>query len=194
MYSTRLRGGGGRTVRALSDAVINKQDDGESLCRRRNRPPQQIEDESMTTDTEALIDSIDNYIEFAEKTKRFADVGFYSRVKQALDAQAETIAGLRAELQEMKCSRDDNASALAYQTMQNATLRQQLRAAEARAVQWQPIETAPRDGTVILLADMRGRVANGEFGNYKVWSWPYVMVEPTHWMPLPASPQGSESK
>lgn len=70
---------------------------------------------------------------------------------------------------------------------------------EGREV-WQPIETAPRDGTVILLADMRGRVANGEFGNYKVWSWPYVMVEPTHWMPLLQPPeqaqdaQGSESE
>jgi hypothetical protein len=53
---------------------------------------------------------------------------------------------------------------------------------------WQPIETAPKDGTYVLLATPRGRIADGNFCNYGVWSWPYVMVEPTHWMPLPPPP------
>lgn len=87
----------------------------------------------MTTDTTDYEKLRDVYDWLVQSNKSLnAEI-----VKQALitfDRQAETIAGLRAELQEMKCSRDDNASALAYQTMQNATLRQQLRAAEARAV------------------------------------------------------------
>ena len=50
---------------------------------------------------------------------------------------------------------------------------------------WQPIETAPKDGSFILLATPKGRIADGFWSPvYGVWSWPYVMVEPTHWMPL----------
>ena len=59
---------------------------------------------------------------------------------------------------------------------------------------WQPIETAPKDGSSILLATPKGRIADGFWAlTYGVWSWPYVMVEPTHWMPLPAPP-GSQAQ
>ncbi|MDD5385363.1 MAG: hypothetical protein PHG89_10850 [Gallionella sp.] len=55
---------------------------------------------------------------------------------------------------------------------------------------WQPIETAPRDGTTLLLSTPKGRIASGDWSlAYGVWSWPYVMVEPTHWMPSPAAPK-----
>lgn len=58
---------------------------------------------------------------------------------------------------------------------------------------WQPIETAPKDGSFILLATPKGRIADGFWSPvYGVWSWPYVMVEPTHWMPLPELP-GAQS-
>lgn len=54
---------------------------------------------------------------------------------------------------------------------------------------WQPIETAPKNGSSILLATPKGRIADGFWSPvYGVWSWPYVMVEPTHWMPLPGRP------
>ena len=54
---------------------------------------------------------------------------------------------------------------------------------------WQPIETAPKDGSFILLATPKGRIADGFWSPvYGVWSWPYVMVEPTHWRPLPELP------
>ena len=63
---------------------------------------------------------------------------------------------------------------------------------EADSRGWQPIATAPMDGTRLLLcSNHRRRIADGEFGNYKVWSWPYVMVEPTHWMPLPPGPEAT---
>lgn len=60
---------------------------------------------------------------------------------------------------------------------------------------WQPIETAPKNGSFILLATPKGRIADGFWSPaYGVWSWPYVMIEPTHWMPLPERPnaQGEE--
>lgn len=60
----------------------------------------------------------------------------------------------------------------------------------AEANRWQPIETAPKDGTVVLLAHPKGRIADGcHHPRYGAWSWPYVMLEPTHWAPLPAAPK-----
>ena len=62
-----------------------------------------------------------------------------------------------------------------------------------RERQWQPIETAPKDGTMVLVFTN---------GHMDVTSWPenwggkwpsaYMAyaegLEPTHWMPLPAPP------
>lgn len=56
--------------------------------------------------------------------------------------------------------------------------------------EWQPIETAPKDGSRLLLATPTGKLADGMWSTqYKVWSWPYVITEPTHWMPAPPIPQ-----
>ena len=57
---------------------------------------------------------------------------------------------------------------------------------------WQPIETAPTDGTRILLRGMGGKIADGHYGqpdgyaNPKQFVWPYIHANPTHWRPLPA--------
>ena len=65
--------------------------------------------------------------------------------------------------------------------------------------QWQPIETAPRDGSEVLVC----RAATKHFGSYcvvaawwgntKGWCVDDPMYplhfEPTHWMPLPAPPK-----
>ena len=57
---------------------------------------------------------------------------------------------------------------------------------------WKPIETAPRNGTAILLRSKKGRIADGAWiaATNKVgwWAWAYVGQEPTHWMPLPEPP------
>lgn len=67
---------------------------------------------------------------------------------------------------------------------------------------WQPIETAPRDGSALILGGMKygPRVAEGQWGpttfdrkakSYKQgWTTsPGHEVEPTHWMPLPEGPK-----
>lgn len=71
---------------------------------------------------------------------------------------------------------------------------------------WQPIETAPMDGTDVLLAWPSGRVTvsrwvHTETYRYgvkksedKYWDTPWVSLSltdksfPTHWMPLPPLP------
>lgn len=79
--------------------------------------------------------------------------------------------------------------------------------------QWQPIETAPRDGSPILIFDptqapssstesQSGKVVTYDdpryaIGYWRVWKtsgeWMWgnrnsSYVSPTHWMPLPAPP------
>lgn len=78
-------------------------------------------------------------------------------------------------------------------------------ACNAKAVGgWQPIETAPRDGTWIMLFAERAE-PSVSFGYYddqpfmpdddEPWGWAFIeadgmpsRVAPTHWMPLPAAP------
>jgi hypothetical protein len=51
-----------------------------------------------------------------------------------------------------------------------------------------PIETAPKDGTEVLLRSARGHIADG-FANPNCWVWPYIKQEPTYWQPLPPAPK-----
>lgn len=81
--------------------------------------------------------------------------------------------------------------------------------------EWQPIETAPTDGTTILLyGDVAGEIngpafvpsvsigyydyGSGDFSD-KGYTWNSmggdaysVWVKPTHWMPLPEPPKEDE--
>lgn len=76
-------------------------------------------------------------------------------------------------------------------------------------MKWQPIETAPRDGTPILAwSEMYGGkvvMANWRMDSYAVRPKPYWsfndertygtrmvrMCQPTHWMPLPEGPEAA---
>lgn len=66
---------------------------------------------------------------------------------------------------------------------------------------WQPIETAPRDWTDLILyapEDDDGfgpcGVSQGWYsmadGGFDCWMTPSGPIEPTYWQPLPAPPQG----
>jgi hypothetical protein len=60
--------------------------------------------------------------------------------------------------------------------------------AHMKRYRWQDIETAPRDGTVILLYSLKTNLTNKAFWSDIVEKWSGFSVifdDPTHWMPLP---------
>ena len=69
---------------------------------------------------------------------------------------------------------------------------------------WQPIETAPTDGTSVLIWDSwRKGMGVAEWAAQKWrWSGPAECdehsgngpIEPTHWMPLPAIPSSKHAE
>lgn len=84
--------------------------------------------------------------------------------------------------------------------MQNKELEEKL-----SKLGWQPIESAPRDGRMLLLYGLANR-DNGEAGfesssNFTVegqweegiWTFHFGTIEPTHWMPI-SSPTHDTTK
>jgi hypothetical protein len=73
------------------------------------------------------------------------------------------------------------------------------------APEWQPIETAPKDGTVMILLEHRREyssstidfgcfefIENSDWDGAAVYGWMSnegKIEEPTHWMPLPTEPK-----
>ncbi len=62
-------------------------------------------------------------------------------------------------------------------------------------MEWQPIETAPIDGTSVLLCYKGGKVSCGEYSDandfFPAFWFTYGegQCNPTHWMPLPPPPK-----
>ena len=90
------------------------------------------------------------------------------------------------------------AISLAWEAWQ-AALSAQVVAKEQQA-EWQPIETAPKDSSYVLLAGKyRNDVASGywlqsAYAGNGAWIWPFVHKHPTHWMPLPAATGPSDGE
>lgn len=61
-----------------------------------------------------------------------------------------------------------------------------------RGVEWQPIETAPKDGTDLLVSyylwGPRQAVAGWFEGDWLIFEKPDDPIKPAHWMPLPPPP------
>lgn len=76
------------------------------------------------------------------------------------------------------------------------TLRIEYGLAAYEKAQWQPIETAPKDGSWILVSDPSGTWMDSARFYEGAWcSWPTTICQygpeedpPTHWMPLPEPP------
>jgi hypothetical protein len=75
---------------------------------------------------------------------------------------------------------------------------------EPQAARWQPIESAPKDGTLIL-AWFRAQTYypahiglsrwwEGDKFNAPNWADGGGLGEPTHWQPLPAPPEGDDAQ
>lgn len=62
-------------------------------------------------------------------------------------------------------------------------------------MKWQPIETAPKDGTIVLVYAKETQEYAIVFWNryYREWNQRSMEEEelesPTHWMPLPEAPE-----
>ena len=61
---------------------------------------------------------------------------------------------------------------------------------ETNAHQWQPIETAPKDGTEILVLDINKVVFHVLWADYWMTVWEFSEVDAKYWMPLPPEPNG----
>ena len=63
--------------------------------------------------------------------------------------------------------------------------------------EWQPIETAPKDGTRVILHVSPYGAMTGHFemfGPIRKWNMHSCLnqsAQPTHWMPLPAPPRAT---
>jgi hypothetical protein len=62
-------------------------------------------------------------------------------------------------------------------------------------MEWQPIDTAPKDGTEVLLTDGKYKRTGYWARRVGVWSIDAIVAlePPTHWMPLPEPPESGSA-
>lgn len=138
----------------------------------------------MRTTTLALADMLsranidDNAIvnEVIERLHNLAQPAVPEEFEKALDALADGIAETirtKGDFSQYESSR--------------AELTRLYALAAAPAVTWRPIETAPKDGTELLIFDPVDGPARAHWSTHNWYAGTYVAA-PTHWMPLPAPP------
>ena len=92
----------------------------------------------------------------------------------------------------------EQAARSAYQRAESLKSERDELQAQVKAMEWQPIQTAPNDEIVLLTGEMDGpgdwRIKCGyrddtTRSGWKIWgaSW-----EPSHWMPLPQPPKNGD--
>jgi len=84
-----------------------------------------------------------------------------------------------------------NSPEVSRLTHENANLAAQIAAKDARIAElegqgWQPIDTAPRDGTVVMFYAPVDDYQISRADDY--WGKAWWLENATHWMPLPAPP------
>ena len=153
----------------------------------------------------ALLDTIDSLrasLAAAEKEWDAQTTPLLWWKDHALKVETERDAAIaRAEKAEadLKYVNEARTLDLADHQTKIKEMAERIRKAEAErdAARWQPIETAPRDGTTIWCywPGIYGRQGVGWFvwDEFEEWTTPTVHYGcPTHWMPLPAAPANPE--
>ena len=109
--------------------------------------------------------------------------------------KTDVIEQLRARIAELEAEVERLSAAHVKACQANADSQAELAKAEQRVAEWQPIETAPKDGTRILVKGDCTIVAGWQFiYSADCYGWAIVndawMPEriATHWMPLPTPP------
>jgi hypothetical protein len=62
---------------------------------------------------------------------------------------------------------------------------------------WRPIETAPKDGTGVLIIDANGTIGVGKYVSqrpYGYWEKVDCLGCPAYWRPLPEAPEDDETE
>lgn len=93
------------------------------------------------------------------------------------------------EFEKLQATIDKMADAVS-ESNRRAEAAEQERDALRRQVAWQPMETAPKDGTSVLLlhpVSFLGSITVGWFTAGKWRDEATLNLEPTHWMPLPST-------
>jgi hypothetical protein len=133
----------------------------------------------MTPQELDLEEIFENMKEFPEEYSEFA---------------REDIASLVAEVKRLRSLCLDRVTEV-------GELQSALEEIERLKNQWQPIETAPKDGTPVLLYIPDGHRDRDQrwVGMFKADCWRSLnysplSYRPTHWMPLPAAPVTSQAQ
>jgi len=122
--------------------------------------------------------------------------------RRAIDAKlaagVEAGSPLRALIAELRDWTDEQAKNARLFMFQANHIEELLNKMEALlsapvASGWQPIATAPKDGTTILIWDGVDQMVSRCIGPAESdWATLALCVQPTHWMPLPAAPVASD--